>query len=215
MRTVISFLLANLAICFAVLGVDVSSSYSTSDWECVKNSGRTFGIVRGWHSYGGFDSNVVSTVANGWAAGMSHMDVYMFPCAGKSASSQVDAFATGLSSNGVRFGQVWFDIETNPSPGCGWSGDKASNCAFMKELIQAGHDRGLSLGVYASYYMWTSIMDDSCTVGSGLPIWYAGYTGSPSFSDWRDFGGWTKPAIHQYSGTGSLCGRAVDLDYHP
>lgn len=35
--------------------MDVATSYSVSDWQCVINGGRSFAIVRGWHSYGGFD----------------------------------------------------------------------------------------------------------------------------------------------------------------
>lgn len=29
---------------------------------------------------GGVDPNAPATVANAWAAGMSHVDVYLFPC---------------------------------------------------------------------------------------------------------------------------------------
>jgi hypothetical protein len=52
-------------------------------------------------------------VANAWAGGMSHVDVYMFPCphCGKSASTQVDELVSYLRSHGVKFGMIWFDIE--------------------------------------------------------------------------------------------------------
>jgi hypothetical protein len=52
-------------------------------------------------------------VANAWAGGMAHVDVYMFPCphCGKSASTQVDELVSYLRSHGVKFGMIWFDIE--------------------------------------------------------------------------------------------------------
>lgn len=49
---------------------------------------------------------------------------------------------------------------------------------------------------------------------SYLPIWYAHYDNNPSYSDWNNFGGWTKPAIKQYAGTTSLCGGSVDKNFY-
>lgn len=51
--------------------------------------------------------------------------------------------------------------------------------------------------------------------GMGLPLWYAHYDNSPSFSDFAAFGGWTAPNIKQYEGTSSLCGASVDRNWHP
>lgn len=55
----------------------------------------------------------------------------------------------------------------------------------------------------------------NCAKFSDFPLWYAHYDGIPSFSDFKPFGGWTKPTIKQYKGTSSLCGASVDLNYHP
>lgn len=43
---------------------------------------------------------------------------------------------------------------------------------------------------------------------------YAHYDGNPSFSDFRPFGGWSKPAIKQYAGDKTECGAGVDLNYY-
>lgn len=43
---------------------------------------------------------------------------------------------------------------------------------------------------------------------------YAHYDGKPSFSDFRPFGGWSKPAIKQYAGDKTECGAGVDLNYY-
>ena len=47
----------------------------------------TFAIPRAYLSYGAFDSNGPKNVANARAAGIPYVDIYMFPCAGKSAAT--------------------------------------------------------------------------------------------------------------------------------
>jgi hypothetical protein len=47
-----------------------------------------------------------------------------------------------------------------------------------------------------------------------LPLWYAHYDGVLSFSDFKPFGGWQKPAIKQYKGSSVLCNvNGLDLNY--
>ncbi len=110
------------------LGVDVSQLFSTSTYQCMKNSGYNFAIIRGYCSYGGVDANIISNLNNARAAGLI-TDIYMFPCRGKSASAQVDQMVSAISSN--LYGMVWIDVETNPSAGCGWGTDYNGNCAFL------------------------------------------------------------------------------------
>lgn len=69
------------------------------------------------------------------------------------------------------------------------------------------------VGIYSSAYGWSVAMG-SHTGYSNFPIWYAHYDGSASFSDFRSFAGWTSPAMKQYSGTATLCGMGVDLNYY-
>ncbi len=57
-------------------------------------------------------------------------------------------------------------------------------------------------------------MGSGYTGGSGHQLWYAHYDNNPSFSDFRSFGGWNKPAIKQYAGDKSVCGAGVDLNYY-
>jgi len=35
----------------------------------------------------------------------------------------------------ANYGMIWFDIETNPSGGCGWSGNTGDNCQYLADLI--------------------------------------------------------------------------------
>ena len=65
--------------------------------------------------------------------------------------------------------------------------------------------------------MWQSIMgsNNACPGVANVQLSYAHYDGSASFSDFKAFGGWTKPAIKQYKGDTTLCGAGVDLNYYP
>jgi len=161
----------------------------------LKNAGYTNGIVRAWQSFGGFDSNAPASINAAKQAGISSVDVYLFPCAGKDAESQVSSMISSLQQAGVSWGTIWLDIETNPSSGCGWSSSTSSNCQFIQELISGAG--GQPVGVYASNAMWSSIAGSSCTVGASKPLWYPHYDNNPSFSDFQPFGGWTQPFMKQ------------------
>jgi hypothetical protein len=196
-----------------VLGVDVSQLFSTSTYTCIKNAGYSYVIPRGYCSYGGVDANIHSNLNNARAAGLS-TDIYMFPCRGKSATSQVDQMVSAIAGN--LYGTVWIDVETNPSSGCGWGSDHNGNCAFLTETINRIKSHGKAAGIYASKVMWTNIMGSAsaCASHSSQLLWYAHYDNSASFSDFSSFGGWTKPHMKQYQGDVTLCGAGVDKNYH-
>ena len=63
-----------------------------------------------------------------------------------------------LNSVGKSYGMVWVDVETNPSSGCGWSRTHAEHCQFVHDLVVALKNKGLTVGIYASNYMWQTIM---------------------------------------------------------
>jgi hypothetical protein len=206
---------ATVASVNAVYGIDISAPMDANTASCLsKSAGADFAIVRCWCSYGGFDGNCPGSIANLWGAGFAHVDAYMFPCAGQDAAGQFNSLASSLSAAGTQFGQIWFDIETNPSTGCGWA-DQGSNCNYMQALVDACANAGLSCGVYASAYMWGNIMGNGCTAGGNLPLWYAHYDGSQSFDDFSPFGGWGTPAMKQYAGDDTVCGFGVDDNWYP
>lgn len=122
------FLAVTLPQVSCVLGVDVSQLFSTATYQCMKNNGYEFAIIRGYCSFGGMDGNIVANLNNAKAAGLI-TDVYMFPCRGKSGSAQVDQMMAAIPAN--LYGMVWIDVETNPSAGCGWGADYNGNCNFL------------------------------------------------------------------------------------
>ena len=63
--------------------LDVSQPTSVEQWECLNNhfGGQLHGvIVRAWRSVGEFDPNALETIRNAKSAGITRVDVYMFPC---------------------------------------------------------------------------------------------------------------------------------------
>ena len=203
----------------SILGVDVSSTPPIDALKCLRDEGRTFIIGRAWKSYGAFDSNVLQTIKNSEAAGFSQSEigVYMFPCFSqeKSAESQIRDMVAGLGD--AHYSSIWLDMETNPSPGCGWSQDFNLNCQFTIQLVNAAKASAPNkkIGIYASNYMWRQIMGgaDKCFQFNQLPLWYAHYDMVPAFTDFSSFGGWATPYIKQYKGTTALCNASVDLNF--
>ena len=107
---------------------------------------------------------------------------------------------------------TWLDIEGAQY----WMGDYATNQAFMTQLVSAARETFPLLGVYSSYYEWTSLFGDvNYSPAADLPLWYADYDGVPSFADFKPFGGWHAPHVKQFKGDIETCGQNVDLDWYP
>ena len=51
-------------------------------------------------------------------------------------------------------------------------------------------------------------------VASGVPLWYAHYDNSASFSDYSQIGGWGRPAMKQFKGDITVCGTGVDETFY-
>ena len=199
----------------ALDGGDISEPYDDKTFKCCKDHGWGYVIVRSYRSFGATDPNVKKSLEAAKAAGIPTRDVYHFPCRGKDAKAQVKEDVDYVGKD--NFDTLWFDIETNPSSGCGWSGDHSSNCAFLKDMIDEGKSLGVKVGVYASTYMWSSIMGDACHAGAdaGVPLWYAHYDYTKSFSDFTPFGGWHKPTMKQYNDGVGMCSISADADWMP
>jgi hypothetical protein len=60
-------------------GVDISSFISPGTFGCMKNNNYHFAIARQFMQTCRVDPNGVHTVANAWAAGLAHVDIYLFP----------------------------------------------------------------------------------------------------------------------------------------
>lgn len=141
----------------------------------------------------------------------------MFPCYSqeKTPENQINDMVKALGD--AHYSAIWLDMETNTSPGCGWSQNYDQNCAWTERLAAAAQKSGKTVGIYASNYMWNQIMGgtDRCAKFMHLPLWYAHYDNLASFTDYKPFGGWTTPTIKQYKGTTASCNASIDLNYKP
>eukprot|EP01103_Thecamoeba_quadrilineata_P005141 TRINITY_DN14979_c0_g1_i1.p1 TRINITY_DN14979_c0_g1~~TRINITY_DN14979_c0_g1_i1.p1 ORF type:complete len:219 (+),score=35.83 TRINITY_DN14979_c0_g1_i1:60-716(+) len=208
------FVLFYIGATTATLGVDIAAATTVSQFTCLKNAGYVYAIIRCWRSTGTSDPNAPHSIANAWDGGMKDVDVYFFPCVGKSATTQVQDAVSFLKQSNSKYGQMWFDIESNPSSGCGWTSSTTTNCNFLGSLLSEARALGVKPGVYSSASQWSSIMGSSCTIGKSYPLWYAHYNNAPNFNDFSPFGGWTRPNMKQYEGDKTVCSVGVDLDYY-
>ncbi len=77
-----------ISIVLASIGVDVSQSVSQAQFECLKDNGYKFVIVRAYRNNGVIDSNSAQTIRNARAAGLNQVDAYLFPCISCGDASQ-------------------------------------------------------------------------------------------------------------------------------
>lgn len=204
-----------IAQCLAANGIDIATATTVSTFTCLKNAGNTFAIVRAYRSPGSLDTNANTNLQNARNAGLA-TDVYMFPCRGKNATSQVNEMISAISSS--LYSTVWIDVETNPSSGCSWTGhDSASNCNFIIETINAIKAKGKTPGIYSSAVMWQGAVGSTsaCPNAASVPLWYAHYDNVQAFSDFKPFGGWTAPKMKQFAGDVTVCGADIDKNWHP
>jgi hypothetical protein len=80
-------------------------------------------------------------------------------------------------------------------------------------MAAAEERMGVEVGIYTSESQWEPIACGS-TAFSHLKLWYPHYDYSPNFSDFRRFGGWTKPFMKQYAGTKSIFGTEIDQNFN-
>ncbi|EGC32614.1 hypothetical protein DICPUDRAFT_81570 [Dictyostelium purpureum] len=204
------FLAVQRTVAFS--GIDISQAASVGFFQCAKNAGFDFAIVRGYCSTGEIDPNGAQSIINARDAGVEYVDSYLFPCSScGNGAGQAVSLVNHLKDTGANFGMIWLDIE---GPGLYWGDDQGANQAFFNELISGLESVGAHIGIYTSESQWIPIMGDWAG-GASYPLWYAHYDGNPSFSDFSPFAGWSSPAIKQYNDQGLNCGVGADLNWYP
>jgi len=200
-----------IAVALCATGVDISDAVSLTDFQCLYQKSFTYAIVRYFRSTGQVDPNCAASVRNAHSAGLSNVDLYVFPCfsCGR-GGNQINATMLYAQQNGVKYSTMWLDIEQSNL----W-GSVSANQAFFQDMLAAAKFHGLNIGVYTSASQWVPIMGSSYSGGSAYPLWYAHYDNNPSFSDFSGFGGWSRPTMKQYNGDQTLCNVGVDLNWYP
>eukprot|EP01029_Cantina_marsupialis_P005878 TRINITY_DN16379_c0_g1_i1.p1 TRINITY_DN16379_c0_g1~~TRINITY_DN16379_c0_g1_i1.p1 ORF type:complete len:213 (-),score=41.38 TRINITY_DN16379_c0_g1_i1:771-1409(-) len=212
MKLIVFILLLLVAIAQAkTFGIDISQYTSESALRCLHNKGNKFAIVRAYQSTGHVDRNAVANIKNAHAAGFEYVDAYIFPSIHHGGNATRQAYETlhNLRTNGAKFGMIWLDVEGTQY----WTSSKTTNARFISDLAYAFKKMGAHVGMYTSRYQWQDIAGSS-TCCHSLPLWYPHYDHLASFSDFRSFGGWTKPAIKQFAGSTMECGVGVDKNFY-
>lgn len=201
--------------------VDFIDAATVDDLKCARNQNNISKvIIRAFRSTGQPDPLVVKSIYNAAAAGFqtSMIDVYLFPCprCTHGAGDQVSAMMSNLRQSKANFTKIWLDVE-DTSNLIYWNKDTGKNRAFMTDLWKASVTavgEG-NVGIYSTYYMWQEIFADPkwVLVPQMVPVWYARYSGGPSFGNYMPFGGWDTPVGKQYEGDKTMCGFGVDLSY--
>jgi len=203
----------------ATIGVDFSKEISegsnSGDYVCLAQNGVSFAVIQTWQGGYCMTNNIAQSVSWSWSAGFAHVDVYIFmcPCCTNNgdAASVVSTVFNSLSSQGVTYGMIWFDIEQ--CSGC-WE-DANTNCGYIATAVNEAIGLGAHIGIYSSDYEWGATVGSGCTAFSAYPLWYADWNDQCNFDDsWAyQFGGWSSPAIKQYCDQGPCM--SVDLDWYP
>jgi hypothetical protein len=163
--SLVALLSANYAS--ATYGVDLSSLGSTSAYSCLKSDGFSFAIPRAWCSYGGNDANIKSNIANARSAGISYVDVYMFPCRGKSASDQVSQMMSNL---GIAKSMVEEPIPYHPQA-------KGMSAGSADDI----NDEDLGLEIESDFMTWRAAnVDEGVSNGSNFGMVWIDVEDNPS-----------------------------------
>eukprot|EP00012_Vannella_robusta_P009541 CAMPEP_0206202238 /NCGR_PEP_ID=MMETSP0166-20121206/12048_1 /ASSEMBLY_ACC=CAM_ASM_000260 /TAXON_ID=95228 /ORGANISM="Vannella robusta, Strain DIVA3 518/3/11/1/6" /LENGTH=205 /DNA_ID=CAMNT_0053621113 /DNA_START=311 /DNA_END=925 /DNA_ORIENTATION=+ len=188
---------------FATKGFDLSyyqGDVSSSDFSCLKSNGYDFGIIEATKGSQATLNPYISSVVSNARKHIKNIDVYIFPDTSHSASSLMNSFIKDLKKDGVLTNNmIWMDIEGTQY----WSGSCSNNQKWLKEAINTinglytGCGHSTCVGIYTSESQWSPIMCNTSEF-SNHQLWYAHYDGKASFSDFKAFGGWTKPNMKQY-----------------
>jgi len=195
---------------------------NSSCYECLVSNGYSYAILQAQTGHplgdGHYNPYIGPNYHSAISAGISPIDVYIFPDYGQDPVAQVNQTISLLFQDDVLYhnNMIYMDVENTQY----WPGTCDENIEFLHKIIATAesmyYDCGLNfcIGIYSSASQWSPIMCGT-TEFSKYPLWYPHYDNDPSFQDWKPFGGWVTPVMKQYTGTTSICGTEIDNDYKP
>ncbi|UJR27917.1 hypothetical protein I4U23_009177 [Adineta vaga] len=166
------------------VGVDVSQKVSQEQFECLKDNGYKFIIVRIYRNSGVVDINSAVTIRNARAAGFNHVDGYLLPClACNDPSQQIFETIDYLKDENVHIDRLWLDVEGE------WQNDTDANIQFVQDLILEIKNSSIKYGICTSKSQWITITNNVSRFSFGSPLWYMQHDRDKSFNRFQSFGG--------------------------
>lgn len=195
--------------------LDLSQYDTPFDASCFKAAG-VDGVILGVFHPGGKEK-MAEAAGQLITAGVPIIGFYGLPYFGSLFGEQRDI--SWAIENALRFGvsRVWIDCEIDAAP-FGFTDDVGATPArrvkVIRELVAKIRAAGLEPGIYSAPWWWKPETGNS-TEFADLPLWFANYPDNGRAMDTlpEPFGGWTKPAVHQYTSTLYVCGRDRDANY--
>ncbi|CAB3398697.1 unnamed protein product [Caenorhabditis bovis] len=198
--------------------IDIADAMSISQMNCLKFEGYRTIFVRAFFN-NSFDPNCVQNILNAHKAGLG-IEIYIRPnvTAGIKAFEQVDSVVGELKKHSIDIRSIWIQV-TSPIE---WSQSELHRLMFIANMIERIRHHGLNVGVYTSNYDWRLITGDWMKAGDEVMLWYwhviaTGVDGetTPTFDDFRPFGGWQKPAVKQFGQFEKVCNVAANRNVYP
>ncbi|CAF1273615.1 unnamed protein product [Adineta ricciae] len=191
-----------------IIGVNVYQKVSQEQFECLKDKGYEFVIVRTYRKNGVVDRNSAITIKNARAAGFTHVDGYLLPCIScGDPSQQIFTTIDYLKDENADIDMLWLDIQGK------WYNDTESNIQFLQDLILEMTTSGIKHGICTSPFQWITIMNNARQFSSESSLWYVRHDNKTTFDNFQMFGGWKQPSIKQYVGSVKECGVILDRNF--
>ncbi|KAK6042805.1 glycosyl hydrolase family 25 [Cooperia oncophora] len=207
-------LAAVFGVSLALTGFDSIEKVPRAKFKCMKSVGYSFFVGRVYQSNSGVDHRGIKNIKDAQAVRFKRVDGYISPCLTSScpsAAKQASRVSTALKKAGVKVQTIWIDVEKNK-----WSSNKKKNRAFISKMGKTLTDLGHTWGIYTNKPMWKATVGSHYTALKNKPLWWARYDNTLSFKNFKSFGGWKKPNIHQYSGYSlGPCSFKIEENWYP
>ena len=203
------------------IGVDLVEKLTNDAAECLTKDGKNLVATPRSFYNSKVDINATTT--------MSKASVYEFlthsdgifegcPACSDTPYTQLANAFVYLTANSFWSGKIWISVMKSSNDG--WTDDVQTNKNFFINIVGNCLEfslYGLDCGVFSSIDDWEKIFGstDWSYNESNLPLWYSHNDGDHSFSDFVQFGGYSKPYGKQFSTNDNICGVNVNFDYFP
>lgn len=193
------------------IAVDTSELVSVEDMACIKKQGYSSMFFSAHGPTGGFDYNFPTNYKNTKMLGFTFVQGIISPALSKYKTGAdqmhiVGAHTYGPGSTPIYY-TMWIKVDGNAP---GWK-SQSENREFILSMLQHGVDNHMALGVQTSAESWANVVGADWSVDSKYHLWYVSNDGKPDFSDFKPFGGWTKPSIKKFKSDTTVCGVNVGL----